>query len=336
MDNRLPGAGGKILVTGGTGFLGRRLTQRLVDEGYPVRVLARPTSNIESLKKLGVEIVLGDVGNLASVKQALNSIAVLIHAAAGTSGSEHDCKTGTVLGTQNVLEACKTQGIEKLVYISSCSVYGVADYEPHQVVTEESSLERFPERRGHYSASKQRAEALVTEAMKAGDFPIVVLRPGTIYGPGGEIFTPMLGVSFGDRVFVVFGGGKFVLPLVYVDDVADAVVKCLESEAADNQIFNVVGRERVTKRRYIQKLVRRSRPGSLYLYLPYWLLFGMTWMQERLLRVVLREPFLTTYRLISSQRQVFYDSSKIERLLGWETRVPFDEAVERILSYRRQ
>ena len=81
----------KILVTGGTGFLGRRLTQRLVDKGYPVRVLARTTSNIEPLKKLGVEIVFGDVGDLASVNQALNGIAVLIHAAAGTSGSEHDC-----------------------------------------------------------------------------------------------------------------------------------------------------------------------------------------------------------------------------------------------------
>lgn len=334
MANRLPGAGGKILVTGGTGFLGRRLTQRLVDEGYPVRVLARTTSNIEFLKRLGVEIVLGDVGDLASVKRALNGIAVLIHAAAGTSGSEHDCETGTIQGTRNVLEACKTQGIEKLVYISSCSVYGVADYEPHQVVTEESSLERFPERRGHYSASKQRAETLVTEAMKAGDFPIVVLRPGTIYGPGGEIFTPMLGLSHANKLFLVFGNGQFALPLVYVDNVADAVLQCLKIPDADHQIFNVVDTEGITKKCYMEGLVKKLYPHSHLIYFPYWLLYGLTWVQEQVFRVLRRPPFLTTYRLVSSQRPIRYDSSKIAHMIGWRPRVTFDQAVAELVSRR--
>lgn len=334
MANRLPGAGGKILVTGGTGFLGRRLTQRLVDEDYPVRVLARTTSNIEFLKKLGVEIVFGDVGDRASVNQALRDIAVVIHAAAGTSGSEHDCETGTVLGTRNILEACKIQGIEKLVYISSCSVYGVADYEPHQVVTEESSLERFPERRGHYSASKQRAEVLMTEAMKAGDFPIVVLRPGTIYGPGGEIFTPMLGLSLANKVFLVFGNGQFALPLVYVDNVADAILQCLKTPDADYQIFNVVDTEGITKKRYIEDLVKKLYPQPHLVYLPYWLLYGLTWVQEQVFRILHRPPFLITYRLVSSQRPIRYDSSKIARMIGWQPRVTFDQAVAEIVSHR--
>lgn len=130
------------------------------------------------------------------------------------------------------------------------------------------------------------------------------------------IFTPVIGLSFGGRVFVVFGGGSCALPIVYVDNVADAVARCLESGAADNQVFNVVGQERITKRRYMQELVKRVCPGSLHLYVPYGLLFGITWIQERLLGALRREPFLTTYRLVSSQRQVFYDSSKIERMLG--------------------
>lgn len=324
----------KILVTGGTGFLGRRLTQSLVDEGYPVRVLARTSSNIESLKKLAVKIVFGDVGDGASVHQALKDIAVVIHAAAGTSGTRQDCETGTVLGTKNVLEACKANGVEKLVYISSCSVYGVADNKPYQVVTEESSLERFPWRRGDYSASKQQAEALVTEAMNAGDFPIVVLRPGTIYGPGGEIFTPMIGLSLASKVFFVFGSGQFVLPLVYVDHVVDAVLLCLKTHEADHQIFNVVDTEEINKKRYMEGLVKKLYPQSQLVYLPYWVLYGLTWVQEQVFRVLRRPPFLTTYRLVSSQRPIRYDSSKIEHMIGWQPRVTFDQAAAEIVSCR--
>lgn len=334
MANRLPGSERKVLVTGGTGFLGRRITQRLVDEGYPVRVLARTSSNIEFLKKLAVEIVLGDVGDRASVNQALNDIAVVIHAAAGTSGSQQDCETGTVLGTRNVLESCKANGIEKLVYISSCSVYGVTDYQDHQMVTEESSLERFPWRRGAYSASKQQAEALVMETMNAGDFPIVVLRLGTIYGPGGEIFTPMIGLSLANKVFLVFGSGQFVLPLVYVDHVADAVLLCLKTPDADHQIFNVVDTAAITKQRYMESLVKKLHPQSHFVYLPYWLLYGLTWVQEKLFRLLRRPPFLTTYRLVSSQRPIRYDSAKIARMIGWQLRVTFDQAVAEIISRR--
>lgn len=333
MANRLLASGRKILVTGGTGFLGRRIIQRLVDEGYPVRVLARISSNIEPLKKLAVEIVLGDVGDRASVNQALNDIAVVIHAAAATSRSQQDCESVTVLGTRNVLESCKANGIEKLVYISSCSVYGVADYQDHQVVTEESGLERFPWRRGAYSASKQQAEALVTEAMNAGDFPIVVLRPGTIYGLGGEIFTPMIGLSLANQVFLVFGSGQFVLPLVYVDNVADAVFLCLKTHEADYQIFNVVDTEEITKKRYMEGLVKKLYPQSQLVYLPYWLLYGLTWIQERVFRVLRRPPFLTTYRLVSSQRPIRYNSSKIECVIGWQPRVTFDQATAEMVSY---
>ncbi len=324
----------KVLVTGGTGFVGKKLIERLVFEGYSVRVLARKFSNIEPLKRSKVEIVFGDIGDKISVNDALREVDIVVHAAAGTSGGKKDCEVSTILGTRNVLESCKANGICKLIYISSCSVYGVSDYKRNQIVTEESGIERFPWLRGHYSAAKQQAEALVNKAMKHKDFAIVALRPGVIYGPGGDIFLPMIGIRVLHKFFIVLGGRKFILPLAYVDNVVDAILQSIISGNADNQFLNLVDKELVTKEIYIKKIINEIYPKIRVIYLPYFLIHFLTWIQEKAFRVLRKTPFLTTYRLISSQRQVFYDTSKIEKTIGWKPRLNFDEAVKEIIYYR--
>jgi 2-alkyl-3-oxoalkanoate reductase len=325
----------KILVTGGTGFLGKRMVELLVKEGYPVRVLARKLSKTERLRELGVEIFFGDVADQESLKSAFKGIDVVVHAAAGTSGSKKDSETGTIRGTQNVIELCKNSSIKKFIYISSCSVYGVSDYKRNQVVTEDSSLERFPEQRGVYSASKQRAEELVMEAMKGAYFPVVILRPGTIFGPVGEIYTPMMGFSLKKKAFVVIGMGKFELPFVYIDNIIDAIIQSIQRPEANNQIFNVIDTEKVTKKQYIEKVVKKVYHGSPVIYFPYPILYSITWLQELLCRLLKRAPFLTRYRLVSSQRNIRYDNSRIAERLQWSPRVSFNEAASAIIHHER-
>ncbi len=325
----------KVLVTGGTGFLGKRLVKLLVEEGYPVRVLARKLSNIEYLKRLGIEIFYGDVADKKSLGEAMEGIDVVIHAAAGTSGSQKDSEVGTIQGTKNILSSCEEFKIKKLIYISSCSVYGVADYKPNQVVTEDASLERFPEKRGSYSASKQQAESFVIDATKNIGLPVVILRPGTIYGPGGDIFTPMLGFSAMNKIFVVIGNGKFELPFVYVDNLVDAIIKAVQSDKADNQVFNVIDSERVNKREYMNKLIKRLYHKAWVFYFPFSLLYAIVYAQEALTGLMGRNPFLTRYRLISSQRNITYDNSKIVNTLNWKPAVTIDEALNALLEFER-
>jgi nucleoside-diphosphate-sugar epimerase/predicted dehydrogenase len=325
----------KVLVTGGTGFLGKRIVKHLVAEGYPIRVLARKLSDIEPLKKKGTEIFYGDVADKASLEEAFKGIDLVIHAAAGTSGSQKDSETATLLGTRNVIELSGKYRIKKLVYISSCSVYGVSDYDTNHLVNEDASLERFPERRGVYSASKQEAERLVIESMRNKAFPVIILRPGAIYGPGGDLFTAMMGFSLFNKVFIIIGNGKFELPFVYVDNLADVIVTALQHDEANNEIFNVVDRDKITKKAYMQNLMKKLYPKSWTFYFPYGLFYSIVWCQEVVFRFLKKKPFLTRYRLVSSQRNIRYDSLKIADRLHWSPRVSFNEAVSVIIDHER-
>jgi nucleoside-diphosphate-sugar epimerase len=326
----------RVLVTGATGFLGSRLTRRLVEDGYAVRALVRMRSDLRMLKNLGVDIAFGDLGDGPSVDASVDGIDIVVHAGAGTSGSAKDSETATILGTRNVLEACRKHAVRKLVYISSCNVYEVAGYADNQVVTEEAQLERFPMRRGHYTAAKLQAEALVTEAMTRDCCPTVVLRPGTLFGPGAEIFTAMMGVSFARRLFLVFGDGQSELPLVHVDNAVDAIVECMRNRAADGQVFNVVDPGLVTRKAYVERIIRPLHPGAMVIYCPMPLLRGLTWVQEKLLSALGKRPFLTAYRLGSSQKGVKYDTSSIERAIGWRPRISFEQAAEQLVALKER
>ena len=285
------------------------------------------------MRDLGVEIYWGDVADPTSLGEAFRGIDIVVHAAAGTSGSKRDCEAGTIQGTRNVLQMCRSNTIKKMIYISSCSVYGVADFKKNQVVNEEASMERHPERRGDYSASKQEADIYVQEAMKKNGVPIVILRPGTIYGPGGDLYTPMMGFSLANKLFVVIGNGKFELPFTYVDNVAQAVLKSIERDEANNQIFNVVDSEKINKKEYMKRVIRKIYPGSKIVYFPFSVLYSITWMQECLCKAMKRGPFLTRYRLVSSQRSISYDNSKIIDKLGWKPKVSVEEAFSNLVTH---
>jgi len=326
----------KVLVTGAAGFLGQRLAKRLVSAGYQVRALVRKQSKVSALMKLRVEIAFGDLADQSTVVSAVKGVDVVVHAGAGTSGTAKDSETATIQGTRNVLDACRLCCINKLVYISSCNVYEVAGYTENQVVTEDAQLERFPLRRGYYSASKLQAETLVTEAMNRHGYPIVVLRPGTLYGPGCEVYTGMMGASFARRIFIVFGDGKSVLPLVHVENVVDSIVECMINNAADNQVFNVVDQDLVTKTMYMEQIVKLLYPNAIVIYCPMAFLLMLAWSAEKLLPLIGIQPVLSVYRLVSSQKCIRYSAEKIQQVIGWRSRIRFDQGAKGLLCNHRE
>jgi len=324
-----------VLVTGGTGFLGFRIVQALIDKGYRVRALARKTSKTEHLKKLSVEICYGDMTDQATLEPAFVDIDFVVHTAADTRGDTIESLNATINGTQNIVSLSKKYKIDKLIYISSCSVYGVSEFRKGQAVEENAPLERHPEKRGFYSEAKLKAEKLVLDSATQENIPFVCLRPGTIFGERGEIFTPMMGFSLGTELFIIIDNRNFVLPLVYIDNLVDAIILAVGSSNSTGKTYNVIDSDRITKREYVDALLRKLYPKATFLYFPYSVLHMIVHLQEIMLALVKKKPFLTRYRLISSQQNIVYDSSKIRKELGWEPSISLREAIGKVLEYEK-
>ncbi len=322
----------KVLVTGATGFLGSRLVKEMVGKHYSVRALVRKTSKIDQFKKLHVEIFYGDVADKASLEPAFSGVNVVVHAAADTRGNVIESKRTTVDGTKNIVELTMQHKIDKLIYISSCSVYGISECRPEQVVDEKGLVERYPEKRGSYSEAKIKAEALLLSFARENNIPFVCLRPGTILGEGGDIFTPMMGFSFRKKLFAIIGNGKFILPLVCIDNLVDAIILALESKNSTRHIYNVVNFDQVTKKEYVNILLRKLYPKAIFLYVPYSFIYIIVLIQEVIFGLLKRQPLVSRYRLTSSQRSVTYDSSKIKKELNWNPVTTLHAAIGKVLA----
>jgi nucleoside-diphosphate-sugar epimerase len=284
---------------------------------------------------MNVEIFFGDVGDRESLTTAFQGIDLVLHAAADTAGNAKAGELSTIQGTRNVIDLCRSFNVKKLIYISSCSVYGVADYKEGDVVTEASSLERFPELRGHYSLAKLKAEQLVTESIIQDRLPIVCLRPGTYFGPGGDIFTPMMGFAAGRKLFVIIGKGDFMLPLVSIDNLVDAIITVMRKSESNGKIYNVVDSDSPTKKRYVESFLKKLYPNAKYFYLPYTLFYGIVYLQEITLGMLKRSPFLTRYRVVSSQKKISYDATRIQKELKWTPPVTMQDTYEKVIHYER-
>ncbi|MBI3159645.1 MAG: NAD-dependent epimerase/dehydratase family protein [Chloroflexi bacterium] len=228
-------AGELILVTGGSGFLGQHLVRRLAGYGYPVRVLARPSSNLTHLEGLNIETALGDVTDAASVARAARDCRYVIHTAGLFRfwGRHKDFDSINLEGTRNVAEAAQAAGAERIVHISTVAVVG--DPRPGAVITE-----RTPCRPADpYQHSKLAAEHYLLSRVTASGLPVVILRPGAYYGPGGRYGFNRLFVEEplrGWRVKVE-GGQRLTFP-AFVPDVAEAAHAAL-GRGRVGEIYNV-------------------------------------------------------------------------------------------------
>ena len=317
----------KILVTGASGFLGQRVVAELVKHGHEVVAFVRPSSNKELLEKLGAHVAIGDIRDIESIRTAAAGVDAIVHAAADTEGTKTAGETVTLGGTRNVLEICQSLAIGRLVYISSCSVYEMATARSGQTIDESYRLESRAAERGPYTQYKLEAENAVTNAGRAGTTSMVVLRPGSIYGPGTDVFPAMLGFAIKNRFFVVIGMGKMCPPWTHVDNVAEAIRLSVEMNAADGQVFNIVDAPPISKRVYIDALIRKLFPEARVLYVPYSVIMAVTAVQELVFAVIRKSPFLTRYRLRSSQKSVIIDGSKIRERLDWQPPVDLEEAI---------
>jgi nucleoside-diphosphate-sugar epimerase len=316
-----------VLVTGAAGFLGSALTRRLLDQGKTVRVLMRRAS--AAITALGpVQVVIGDLGDPDIVDHAVKGVRVIYHVGAAMRGSPEQFRSGTTVGVRNVIESSLRYGIERLVYVSSLSVMDHAGRPEKQVLKEDSAYEPYPERRGLYTQTKLDAEQAIHAAIANRGLPAVVVRPGQIFGVGAERVPPNGVIALAGR-WILVGNGKSSLPLVYLDDVVDALLLAGERPNIAGKTFNVVDSTLVTQTEYLAACQVRLGASLKLKRVPTWIMLRLGHALEMVGKVLRRELPLSRYRVRSLRPLANFDDSAARLVLGWQPRVGVREGLRR-------
>jgi dihydroflavonol-4-reductase len=315
-------------VTGGTGFIGANLIRLLLAEGYQVRVLVRPTSRLDNLDSLDVEIVTGNI-NDPDLARHIRGCEVLFHVAAHYSLWQADKEKlyqYNVLGTVNVLKAARQAGIERTVYTSSVAAIGVGKNGTPVDETYQSPVEKLV---GHYKQSKYFAEQEAIKAAKSGQ-DLVIVNPSTPIGawdlkptPTGEIILRFLRRQM---PFYVDTG----LNLIDVTDVAWGHLLALKKGKSGDRY--ILGNQNWTLKTLLEKLAVITglpAPGGK---IPHWLPSTAAWLDERILARLGKKPSLSLDGVRMAQQKMYYDATKAVTELGLP-RSPIEPALERAVNW---
>jgi 2-alkyl-3-oxoalkanoate reductase len=310
------------LVTGASGNLGRAVVKRLREQGHRVRVMVR---RIPEHPADGLDYCFGNLGDPVAVDRAVKGAERVIHVGAAMKGGWPEHKGGTVVGTQNVIDACKKHGVKQLVHISSMSVIDWAGMSGNGVVNEGVNLEPRADERGAYTRAKLEAEKLVVDAAKEG-LPSVILRPGQIFGGGIPLINGAVARNAGGR-WLVLGDGKLALPLVYIDDVVDAIMSSIDRTLVKGEVIQIIDPESLTQEDVLgiaggkKPIVRVPRP----------VVFALGKLSEVPLGAIGKPSPIGVYRLKSALARLHYESDRAVSLLGWKPRVGVREGIRRVM-----
>jgi NAD+-dependent farnesol dehydrogenase len=322
-----------VLLTGGTGFLGKSVARALAARGHALRVLARPTSDLRGLPATA-EVVVGDVTDADAMVRAARGCGAVCHMAALVRMWTPDRESFdrvNVSGLRNALAAAREAGA-RLVYTSSFIAVGPTGPDP----ADES--QRHPGRgyRNDYERTKALADGLASEAAAAGQ-DVVTLYPGVVYGPGdltdGNLVAKMVADHLRGRLPGIIGPGDRLWSYAFVEDVALGHASALERGQAGQRYF--LGGDNVTMNGLFAALAKVAEVAPPRRHIPYvaasLLGFAMwTWAE------LTGHPPQLTHEVVNVFREHWaYSSAKAERELGYR-RTPLEEGLRRTVAWLRE
>ncbi|QQM38461.1 type I polyketide synthase [Streptomyces liliifuscus] len=324
-------AAADVLVTGASGFIGGHLTRRLAERGHRVRVLVREGSDRSAFAGVDVEVVIGGLGDPASLRRATAGVRHVYNCAGMSAdwGPWEEFRRINVDGSRNLVEAAHHAGtVERLVHLSTTDVYG------YPVAPCDESAE--PKDIGlPYNRSKVLGERAVRQAAERTGLPVTVIRPVSVYGPRSKDFVIEIATLLLGRQMVYIRGGAVPAGLVYVGNLVDGMIAACTSDAAVGKAYNLRDPDATTWREYVEALALGLGVKPPAFSLPTPLARGVATVSEKLygaLRVKSR-PVLTRHAVHLFDRDQSYAIDRARDDFGFKSEVGFEAGIELTLAW---
>lgn len=323
----------KVLVTGATGFLGKYIIEELVSHDYQVIAFGRNEEIGRSLESENVTFFKGDLTDIESLLDACEHSDLVVHAGALSTvwGKWSDFYKSNVLGTANVLDVCRSAQIERLVYISSPSIYAAAK---DQLAIKEDEA---PEKNdlNYYISSKIEAEKLFDYYP---DVHSIILRPRGLFGIGDTSVLPRV-ISLSQKIGIpLIKDGSQLVDMTCVENVALAVRLALETEIANGQVYNITNGEPRTFKSLIEEALTGLDVPVRYKRIPASLLAvtatSLEWLYKTL--HVSKEPIMTRYTYYLMRYSQTLDISKAKKELGYKPKISISEGIAKYVEHYRK
>ncbi|OGX06217.1 MAG: NAD-dependent dehydratase [Omnitrophica WOR_2 bacterium GWA2_47_8] len=309
----------KVLVTGGEGFIGSHLVERLIKEGSDVRafVFYNSFNNwgwIDSLPKNikeKIDVFCGDIRDPNGVLKAMEDRTIVFHLAAliGIPFSYHspDSYVDTnVKGTLNILQAAKRLKTEKILHTSTSEVYGTAQYAP---IDEKHPINP----QSPYAATKSAADSLALSFYRSFDLPVSVLRPFNTFGPrqsARAIIPTIISQICAGKKTIELGNIQATRDLNYVENTVDAYIKLAETDAALGEVFNIGSGMEITISQLAALIAR---------------VMGV--------KVKIKQDKKRLRPAKSEVERLLCDASKIKKVCGWKEMVSLEKGLEKTCAW---
>jgi dihydroflavonol-4-reductase len=322
---------GRVLVSGANGFVGSAVVRALLRRGYPVRALARASSDTTNLEGLDVEIVRGDLLDSPSLEHALENCEGLFHVAANYrlwARDPREIRMSNVRGTHNILLAARRCGVRRIVHTSSVATLGLHhDGTP----SDEDTPVRLDDMIGAYKRSKFLSEALVQRCARAGT-DIVIVNPAAPIGPRDRKPTPtgrmILDAARGRMPAFVDTG----LCVVHVDDVAEGHVLAYERGQRGRRY--VLGGENMSLQSILGTVAQLTGRHTPWLKLPHTAVLPVAYVAEAWARMTGVAPNVTVDGVKLARHRMYFSSRRAETELGYSAR-PAREALADAIQWFR-
>jgi len=317
----------KILVTGATGFTGKNLCHRLIQNGEKVVAFVRQSSRFKELENAGVECRIVDIKEKEAVQNNFQDIAKVYHIAAAYRTEHSDRREFMAVnmeGTKNILEAATGANVTRFIHCSTVGVQGEIEDPP---AAEDYRFEPGD----HYQRSKLEGELLARKYFESG-LPGCVVRPVGIYGPGDTRFLKLF-KPINKGYFIMIGSGKTLYHMTFIDDLVQGFILAGTKHEAIGEVFTIGGEKYTTIQELVNVIADVLKKPHPRFRVPFYPVHGAAIVCEKVCQLMKIAPPLYPRRVEFFQKDRAFSIEKAKNLLGYRPKVGLREGISKTMEW---